>query len=127
THFDAGKLSEAQSLANVSIPAVLVMGMLRVGDRARVERLFGDLDEVLVQSPKALDILRSIPLKPEEALLVSCLERPTRPRDLIEDGSVDPGVVLRILCGLRLGGVLEAAPSRPAAAPVAESPVKAAP
>jgi len=91
---------------------LLLRGVQNVSDSARVQRWLGDLDQLFVPIPEPFKYFDMLSLRPEEAFIISRLDQPVTPHDLLSLGSFDEQLVLRVVCALRFAGVLEPSPTQ---------------
>jgi hypothetical protein len=106
------------NLPNKGEPAIattpemlLLRGVQHVGDTERVRRWLGDIEQVFVPIPDPFRFFDLVSLRPEEAFIISRLDQPITPREILTLGAFDEQLVLRVVCALRFAGVLEPAPN----------------
>jgi tetratricopeptide (TPR) repeat protein len=90
---------------------LLLRGVQNVTDTERVRRWLGDLEQLFVPIPEPFRFFDELSLRPEEAYIISRLDQPLTPREILSLGSFDENLVLRVVCALRFAGVLEPAPN----------------
>lgn len=108
--FDPSSVAAA-SEGGLSIPALLVGAMRRVGEQ-RAREWAGDRDELLVATGDLYAPFAGGPLADDERALISRLGRAASARDL--EAAAEPATALRLVCALRFANLLvPAGPPRP--------------
>jgi tetratricopeptide (TPR) repeat protein len=101
--------------AAISPEALQFAGIRSVEDAAQVRRWLGDMDDVLVPDPDPFRLLANAKLLPQEAYLVSRLDRPMSAREIVSLSGMEELFALRLVCALRFCDVLRSKDSAGAA------------
>lgn len=104
--FEAKPHVERRPFLAVGMADLMLAGMRRVSDLARVERWIGDLDAPLMTARDPLGAFSQMALTSEEAFLLSRLDHTLSPREIAELGPLAEADALRLVCALRYADVL---------------------